>query len=1173
MRCHITLRNWLLIVSLLLICVPVRSQTTTGSISGTVKDPGGSVIPDIAIIAKNIATGDQQNVVTNGQGFYAFPTLPVGTYELDTFRPGFKPYQRTGLVIGINTALQLDITMEVGEQAEQVTVTDTGIHAETESSQMGETLASAKITEVPLNGRAFTDLLNLQPGVAPISTGSQNQIVMAGLTNTPPSGDANPGNQSINGQKENANGFTVNGSNVEEAVNMGVAVLPNLDSISDFRILTNNFDAQYGNYSGGQIIVATKSGTNAIHGDAFEFLRNTALDARSFFSSQRAQFEQNQFGGTAGGPIKHDKIFWFVDYQGTRTTQGQDTGVQTVPSLADRSGNLADLAGTLTGKVSTTYLANLLSTKLGYAVSQNESYSAVFPGGIIPQSAWSAPASFLLPYIPSPNIGINEFDSAALNQTVRDDKGGVRLDADTRFGNLSAYYFGDNYFLNNPYPTAQGGANVPSGQGGAFNALSAGFAQLIDLGDVESFGSSTINEFHFSYMRYANNIGQPTGGVGTPLACQGFVTAVNESAKCPSGPPFANTGIYPLAPSIEGIENVALQNLGITIGTDITNAIQRQNTFHFVDAVSRVVGNHTLKFGGEVHLDQVNEIPNATFNGSFQFNGSETGSDFADFLIGVASTYVQSDQGSYYPRNRYAGFFAQDSWRIRPSLTLNYGLRWDIINPWYEKYNQVETFVPGQQSVVFPGAPKGYLLPGDPGVPRTLSPIDYKNIAPRVGLVYAPNFQNGALKKLFGNSSNTSIRAGFGMFYTAIPGLSAAIMFGTAPYGYNYVPNSVLFSQPGVSTTGALTPSPVPIVVPAFGASASNPNNTVNWSGVEPVSADPAYGNNNRVPYSEQWNLSVERQFKANTLVTISYVGNEDHRLLAITPFNSANSQACLALIAVNPGSCGPNNDNQTRPLFPAFAGDSLQETVGNANYNAMEVTLRHTGAHRSLLVGYTWGKSFDDASSIGEEVLPGNLRYTYALSSFSMKENFVASYRYDLPVDTLLHHKDRLTTGWSITGITRFATGFPVTLSDANDDSLLGSNPNGVNNNYIDLPSCAAGALNINNNGRTGQPAFNTALFSHPTLGTLGTCPRRFFYGPGINNWDLTLQKDIAIRESKTLQIRVETFNTFNHTQFYGNPNTGAPAVNGTIGSPAFGMIQNAGPPRVVQLGVKFAF
>jgi Carboxypeptidase regulatory-like domain len=1164
------------------------AQIAEGSISGTVKDPSGSVVPSAPVIVRNTATGIQQTTQTNSDGFYAFPTLPVGQYELDVTQAGFAPYRRTGIVIDVNTRLQADVTLQIPGVTTQVTVSDTGLHVETESSQMGEVLASTQIEGVPLNGRAFTDLLGLQPGVAPISTGAQNQIVMAGLTNTPPSGDSNPGNQSINGQKENANGFSVNGSNVEEAVNMGVAVLPNLDSISEFRVLTNNFDAEHGNYMGGQIIVVTKSGTNQIHGDAFEFVRNTALDARPFFSLSRAEFDQNQFGGTVGGPIRQNKIFWFADYQGTRTTQGVDTGIQSVPSLADRSGNLLDLASTLTGLVSTPYMASQLSSRLGYAVTQGESYynpgcattgpnACVFPGAVIPQSAWVAPAKFLLPYFPSPNIGANEFDSTSLDQIVRDDKGGVRLDANTRYGNFFAYYNGDNYFLNNPYPQPQGGANVPSGLGGSFNALSDGFAQLIDLGYVKTFSSNTVNEFHFSYMRYANNIGQPKGGVGTPLACQGFVTAIDESSKCPDGPPSGPTGIYPLDPSIEGIENVALQNMGITIGTDITNAVQRQNSFQWTDNLSKIIGTHTLKFGGEFHFDRVDEIPNATFNGSFQFNGSETGSDYADFLIGVASTYVQADQGGFYPRNRYVGFFAQDTWRLRPSLTLNYGLRWDIISPWYEKYNQLQSLVVGQQSVTYPGAPTGFLVPTDPGVPRTIAPIDYKNFAPRVGLVYAPVFGKGILRKIVGDGSKTSIRAGFGMFYTAIPGLTAAIMYSIPPYGYNYVPNSVLFTQPFLSTSG--TPEipgvvqPFPTRPPALGATASHPNDTVDWSRLEPIDGDPAYDNSNKVPYSEQWNLSIERQFKANTLLSVSYVGNQDHRLLAITPFNSANPAECLAEAAVTPGSCGPDNDNQTRPLWPYLGGDSLQSTIGNSNYNALEINLRHTGAHQSFLIGYTWSRSMDDSSSIGEEVLANDLHYTYALSAYDVPQSFVASYRVDLPFDTLFRRSNWMTTGWSVTGITRFATGFPVTLQDQNDDSLLGTNPNGVNNNYIDLPDCSAGPLEINTNGRNGVPAFNTALFSRPALGTLGTCPRRFFHGPGINNWDLTLQKLIPVSEGKRIQIRVEAFNAFNHAQFYGNPITGAPAVNGSIGSPAFGDIENSAAPRLFQIGAKFFF
>jgi len=1161
---------------------------TGGSVSGTVKDASGGAIPKVTVIIRNLATGIQLNATTNDEGLYAFPSLDVGSYEIAIVFPGFKPYKRTGLVIDVGTKLEVNVPLEVGEQSQQVTVSDTGLHVETESSQMGEVLASTQIEGVPLNGRAFTDLLGLQPGVVPISTGAQNQIVMAGLTNTPPSGDSNPGNQSINGQKENANGFSVNGSNVEEAVNMGVAILPNLDSISEFRVLTNNFDAEHGNYMGGQIVVVTKSGTNQIHGDAFEFARNTALDSKPFFSLTKAEFDQNQFGGTLGGPIRQNRIFWFADYQGTRTTQGIDTGIQSVPSVADRSGDLLDLATTLTGAVSTPYLASQLSSRLGYAVTQGEAYynpgcaaigsnACVFPGAIIPQSAWVAPAKFLLPYIPSPTIGANEFDSTSLAQIVRDDKGGVRLDANTHYGNFFVYYTGDNYFLNNPYPQPQGGANVPNGLGGSFNALSDGFAQLIDLGYVKTFNGNTVNEFHFSYMRYANDIGQPKGGVGTPLACQGFVTAVDESGKCPDAAPSGPTGIYPLDPSIEGIENVSLQNLGITIGTDITNAVQRQNSFHLTDNFSKVVGTHTVKFGGEAHFDEVNEIPNATFNGSFQFNGSETGSDYADYLIGVASTYVQADQGRFYPRNRYVGFFAQDTWRLKPSLTVNYGLRWDIISPWYEKYNQLQSLVIGEQSVTYPGAPTGFLVPTDPGVPRTIAPVDYKNFGPRVGLVYAPAFQNGLLRKLVGDGSKTSIRAGFGMFYTAIPGLTAAIMYSIPPYGYNYVPNSILFTRPFLSTSGSPelpgVVQPFPTEPPAFGATSTKPNDTVDWSRLEPIDGDPAYNNSNKVPYSEQWNLSIERQLKADTLLSFSYVGNQGHHQLAIVPFNSANPAECLAEAAAIPGSCGPDNDNQTRPLWPLFGGDSLQSTIANSNYNAMEINIRHTGVHQSFLVGYTWGKSMDDSSSVGEEVLRNNLHYTYALSAFDMAQNFVASYRIDLPFNTLFRRSNRLTDGWSVTGITRFATGFPVTLQDENDDSLLGTNPNGVNNNYIDLPDCSAGPLDINTNGRNGLPAFNTALFSRPALGTLGTCPRRFFYGPGINNWDLTLQKLIPIAEGKTIQIRVEAFNAFNHAQFYGNPITGGPAVNGSIGSPAFGDIENSAAPRLFQIGAKFLF
>src|SRR6202040_315669 len=330
----------------------VATADTGGSVSGTVTDQTGAGVPDTTVTALNLDTTVQQTTKTNSNGAYTLTNLPVGRYEIEIIRDGFKPYKRTGLVIDINAALREDVTLTMGEQSEEVVVSDSAVHVETESSQMGEVVTGAQITAVALNGRSFPDLLALQPGIVPVSTQQPDSIVMAGVTVAiAPSGGLNPGNQSISGQREDANGFMVNGGDVKELMNGGTSIVPNLDSIAEFRILTNNFDAEYGNYSGGVINVVTKSGSNQFHGSAFDFLRNTDLDARNFFSPERSFYRQNQFGGTIGGPIKKNKLFVFGDYQETRQSQGVDTGLIPVPSLADRSGNLGDIASSLTGSV------------------------------------------------------------------------------------------------------------------------------------------------------------------------------------------------------------------------------------------------------------------------------------------------------------------------------------------------------------------------------------------------------------------------------------------------------------------------------------------------------------------------------------------------------------------------------------------------------------------------------------------------------------------------------------------------------------------------------------------------------------------------------------------------------------------------------------------------------
>jgi hypothetical protein len=484
-----------------------------GSISGTVRDSSGSVVPNADVTARELDTGITYETHTDATGIYTLPVLPVGRYELDVRATGFQTYQRKNIVLDTDAALTLNATLEIGQLTETVSVSDNTMHVETVSTQLGEVISGHQMTAVPLNGRSFTDLLSLQPGVAPSTTIGSSAVQDVGATILDPSGTLNPGTISVNGQRETSNYFSVNGSDAEEDVNAGTAIIPNLDAIAEFRIATSNFDAEYGEFSGGQVSVVTKSGSNGLHGSAFDFLRNTDLDARNYFSPTRGTYQQNQFGGTMGGPIRHDKVFYFLDYQGTRQAQGIDTGEISVPSNADRTGDLSDLVDSngnslLTGTVGGPYFASLLTQKLGYTITQGEPYyfsgcsqtdaqsgQCVFGNAQIPQSAWSVPAQRMLQYIPAPN-NANGFATSAYNQTVRDDKAGGRIDANTRWGLLSAYYFFDDFNLDNPYPTAQSGASVPG-----FNSLTTGRAQLLALSDTKVINANTVNETHLSYLR------------------------------------------------------------------------------------------------------------------------------------------------------------------------------------------------------------------------------------------------------------------------------------------------------------------------------------------------------------------------------------------------------------------------------------------------------------------------------------------------------------------------------------------------------------------------------------------------------------------------------------------------------------------------------------------------
>lgn len=1167
MKCY--MRVVLSLTLVLALLIPAYAAIT-GTISGTVTDQTGAAVPGVTVVALNEDTGVQQTVATDGSGFYSFLALGVGSYTITASQPGFETLHETGIKVDANSSIRTDVRLKVGATLQTELVQSNAVQVETESTQLGEVIASSRITSVPLNGRSFTDLLALQPGVSPYNATTEG-------TTTGVSGDLNPGNVSINGGREASNGFMVNGGDVNDGLNNGAAIIPNLDSISEFRIITSNFDAEYGNFSGGQVNVVTKSGTNAFHGSGFEFFRNTDLDAANYYAQgKRGAFNQNIYGGTVGGPIKKDKVFFFGDFQGTNQTEGA-TQNYPVYSNTDLTGNLMDQASVLTGAVSSTGLATLLSSKLGATISENEPYyqstctgtswtpgsttGCVFPGAVIPQKAWDPAAAGMLKYIPISNTtegGQPFYETSAFSETLHDYKEAGRADASSRYGTLFAYYFLDNYSFTNPYA----GSSVPG-----FPGVTTGRAQMANLGLTTTRKSSAVNTFRFTYMRSATHTNSPTAAA-VQLSALGFVT--------PWGP---TGGIDTINPALAGVPNVNFNNFNF--GNPTETQAKFNNTFQWLDDYLKVVGTHTFQFGGNYHYDQIMERNNYAVNGLYAFNGAETGLDFADYLMGAvesAGGFVQASKQLLDSRSHYVGAFAEDSWRAFSNLTLNYGVRYEIITPWYDTTNKLETAIPGVQSVVFPGAPLGYLVPGDPGVARTLAPIKYNHFAPRFGFVYAPKATDGFLGKLIGEDK-TTIRGGFGIFYTNIQDESGFIEVGDAPYGDYYSSSfPVILSTPFVESTNLqVLPSPFPFTYPPTNVSAKNPDTTFNWASVEPISGSALYNVHNTVPYLESYFLGVQREVAKNTVFTANYVGTQGRHQLSIEEANPGNPALCLSLTAavLAPGQtpCGPYGEsdaytlatgavvNGTRQAFGlALGSNGYMSTIATTNYNSLQLNFKHSTELWDVLLGYTYGRSFDNGSGLTDVTNPLNPQRSYGLSNYDFTQYFVGSYTVHSPFDKFVDGwKKQVVGGWAVSGITKFATGTAISISENDDRSLIGTGG-------VDEPDYTPGKLVGNHNPRANMPYFNTSLFTEEPLGQVGSSQRRFFHGPGLDNTDLALLRNFHIHESQTAQFRAEAFNVFNHAQF-NNPNGN---WNNTS---AFGLVTSANAPRIMQIAVKYQF
>jgi len=1205
----------------------VLRADVTGSIQGVVRDKTQAAVAGAHITVTNTQTNFKQEVISAADGSYRILALSAGTYSLSVTAGGFRTFVESDIVVKVNDQLEVDVALEVGSaQQETVKVEANTVQVQTESTQLGDVIDSKKMLALPLNGRSYIDLLGLQAGVAPSTAGT-----IGG--DRPVSGNLNAGNISVNGQRETANAFLVNGGDVSEGRNLGAGLVPNLDSVEEFRLITNSFDAEYGKFSGAVMNAITKSGTNGFHGDAFEFLRNDKLDARNFFAPSKSELRQNQFGYTLGGPVWKNHMFFFSDYQGTRQVQGAETGLVTVPTTAERAGNFdpSALSGSVDGPYWAQVLTNRLSSTTGQTVVQNEPYS--FPGcnstdpttgcvfpvnsatGLanIPQAAWDTPASKILAYIPTPTLAgdVNNYSNNSQRSSLDDNKFGERVDFNNQTtGNWSWYYHLDNTLVDS---ALAGFATVPG-----FPTNTPSRAQEFVMSNTKTFGATAVNEARISFFRTAVHKDNPAGSFAN-ISDLGFMTGVGT------------LGIVPLPGYTQYVPQVSLSQIGLNIGVPTLNTDQPDTTYMANDVFSKAQGRHTWKFGGEFRYLQVNERNYASPNGQFTFDGSVTGSDMADFLLGATcntcgAAYVQAAKQVLDSRTRYGGAFAQDSWKVKPNLTLNLGLRWEVSMPWYDWQGKIQTWVPGEQSIEFPLAPTGLVFPGDPGIPKTLAPTRYDNFGPRLGLAYSPGFSDGILGKIFGGPGKSSVRAAYGIYYTSVEDLNLFYEVADAPFGlYWQSPSSVLFSQPFlIRQSGQSLGQRFPYTLPIPGAAS---NKTLNFSVFEPFNYFPGYDIHNVLPYAEHFNLSIQRELTKSTVLTLAYVGTEGHHLITQQESNPGDPALCqqltaegaIDLTASTPGNpvagCGFGAENDVFQLpsgnivystrnklinpnyCPGAAtqvcagyGNTFTYTSANSIYNAAQVTVERKARDFTFLAAYTFAKGLDDSSGFGDLVNFVNPKYSRGLSSTDVKNNFVASYIWAIPFDRAFPNAPkRLTQGWQMEGITRFSTGFPIQLNQGNGDyTLWGSSS-------TDMPD-VVGPLKILN-PRKSNPNCPTAdgtgcYFLPPTPGlatpqfpgdsteaaclqsvgafalncvpgTFGTADRRFFHGPGFNNTDFGFLKQTRIRENYAFDIRVEFFNIFNHAQFT-NP-------DGNISDSNFGIVTNARDPRIGQVSAKF--
>jgi hypothetical protein len=1036
------------------------------------------VIPKATIDIQNTGTGLDRTVISSEIGEYVIPSLPVGTYRLKTLAAGFKTSTQSGIVLESGQDARLDVVLQIGSADETVQVSAMAIQVDTSSSSIRTEVDSTQIQELPLNTRNTLQLTTLVPGVG---NASSSGAATSSLPNTVTNQRSGP-LLNVNGNRSNGSEISLDGAIFVTSLYNAPVNLPNPDSIGEFSLLTNSYGAEYGHASGGAFVAVSKSGSNSFHGAAWEYLRNDALNARNWFAPApevKPMLKQNQFGVASGGRILKDKAFFFATYEGLRIHKVEIENFSTL-TPAQRNGDFSAVSTPITNPVT----------------------GSPYPNNQIPKEQWDPfSVSFMNYYMPAADPTTGLYKDQWPTPTSGDQFTGR---ADYRVTKRDLAYV--RFFRMNDSATS-----YPSTRASYSN--SSQLNEGITARETHTFSANLIGDFGFSNTNFTTqNVLQGTikspAELGAKYAVDGSI-AVSPWVTIVGG--HGASSAYPW------YENSALKQ--------------------FDAKLTWVKGRHLWSFGF-LGLHQAERLNTEMWTSGWDFfTGGITGNSSADFLIGRPVSFSQRSVFNNSEKSMQYGMYAQDDFKVLPRLTLNLGVRYDLMAPWKEDGLQSSSAIldATYQSRRFPTAPGGYAAAGDPGMPDGLFYTDSTDFAPRLGFAY----------DIFGDGK-TAIRGGYGIFYNAPAAITVANAIEPPPFSasLSFFPNS--FSDP----YGTTYTNPFPFT--------PDPKHPL-WTWPSQAYSPDTHIKN---AFAQQFNLNVQHEFPKDVMVQAGYVGSKGNRLWYGHEVNAA------------PYSAGGNSSNaqSRRPFQNAyFAGISRTSSIGYSNYNSLQITGRKRfSAGYTVQMAYTFSKSIDTGSTANSDGTsdqdPDNLlKGEYARSDFDQKHLFRFNGVWNLPQFKNLGLLRHGLGGWEVAGIVNYSSGTPFSVTTGSSAGWLGSSKTLGSLRLNQVHSACAGCASRTKWTTSGY--FDTSAFETPADGTFGNSGRNSLIGPSYFSTDMSLAKNFPLlsRENSKVQIRADFFNLFNNVPLNNPENANY--------SPVFSKITSAGSAREVQLALRLTF